>query len=66
MVSSRNLTTHFGFLSAFEFSARHGLEWWQFDMTWILIRTLEVLGLANNVKLPTEKQMDRLRFPAAA
>jgi len=51
---------------AFEFSARHGLEWWQFDMTWILIRTMEVLGLATNVKLPTEKQMERLRFPSAA
>jgi len=47
---------------AFEFSARHGLEWWQFDMTWMLIKTLETLGLATNVKLPTEKQMDRLRF----
>jgi fatty-acid desaturase len=35
-------------------------------MTWILIRTMEVLGLATNVKLPTEKQMERLRFPSAA
>lgn len=53
-------------IAAFEFSARHGLEWWQFDMTWILIRTMEVLGLATNVKLPTEKQLNRLRFPSPA
>ena len=38
----------------------------QFDMTWMIIRTLEVLGLANNVKLPTEKQKERLRFDTAA
>nr|AAW51921.1 plastidial lipid-desaturase precursor [Arabidopsis thaliana] len=42
---------------AFEFSARHGLEWWQLDITWCLIRFLEAIGLATNVKLPTETQM---------
>jgi stearoyl-CoA desaturase (Delta-9 desaturase) len=47
---------------AFEFSARHGLEWWQFDMTWIMIQALSALGLATNVKLPTEKQKARLAF----
>jgi stearoyl-CoA desaturase (delta-9 desaturase) len=46
---------------AFEFSARHGLESWQVDMTWGVIRMLEVLGLATNVKLPSEKQKARLR-----
>ena len=45
---------------AFEFSARHGLEKLQFDMTWMVIRALEVVGLATNVKLPTEKQKARL------
>ncbi|KAI3684293.1 hypothetical protein L6452_33514 [Arctium lappa] len=39
---------------AFEFSARFGLEWWQFDSGWCIIRFLEALGLATNVKLPTE------------
>lgn len=47
---------------AFEFSARHGLEWWQFDMTWQLICLLKATGLACNVKLPTEKQKARLAF----
>uniref|UniRef100_A0A7N0V8R2 Fatty acid desaturase domain-containing protein n=1 Tax=Kalanchoe fedtschenkoi TaxID=63787 RepID=A0A7N0V8R2_KALFE len=41
---------------AFEFSARHGFEWWQIDMTWGVIRVLEALGLATDVKLPTEQQ----------
>ncbi|KXZ49956.1 hypothetical protein GPECTOR_18g114 [Gonium pectorale] len=45
---------------AFEFSARHGFEWWQVDMTWGVICLLEKLGLANNVKLPTERQKARL------
>lgn len=39
---------------AFQYSARHGLEWWQLDMTYYVIRTLQFLGLATNVKLPTE------------
>ncbi|KAI3684291.1 hypothetical protein L6452_33512 [Arctium lappa] len=39
---------------AFEFSARFGLEWWQLDIGWCIIRFLEALGLATNVKLPTE------------
>ena len=41
---------------AFEFSARHGLEWWQLDFTWYLIKFLEAIGLATNVKLPFEAQ----------
>lgn len=48
---------------AFEFSARHGLEWWQVDVTWGLIWGLQQLGLATNVKLPTEKQKEKLAFP---
>lgn len=45
---------------AFEFSARHGLEWWQLDVTWYLIRFLKAIGLATNVKLPTEAQKKRM------
>ena len=47
---------------AFEFSARHGLEWWQVDMTWGVVALLKALGLAKNVKLPSEKQKERLRI----
>lgn len=41
---------------AFEFSARHGLEWWQFDLTWYFIKMLEAVGLASDLKYPTEAQ----------
>jgi stearoyl-CoA desaturase (delta-9 desaturase) len=39
---------------AFEYSARQGLEWWQYDPTWYVIWFLESIGLATNVKLPKE------------
>nr|ANF04697.1 delta-9 desaturase [Chlamydomonas sp. ICE-L] len=48
---------------AFEFSARHGLEWYQLDVTYMLIKALQTVGLAKNVKLPTEAQKARLAFP---
>jgi stearoyl-CoA desaturase (delta-9 desaturase) len=42
---------------AFPASARHGLEWWQLDVSWILIRTLALLGLASNVRtVPVERR----------
>jgi stearoyl-CoA desaturase (delta-9 desaturase) len=47
---------------AFEFSARHGLKWWQFDMTWMVISVLKFLRLADKVKLPKESQMERMRI----
>ena len=46
---------------AFEFSARHGLEWWQVDFTWMVIKALKAVGLASGVKLPSEAQMEKLR-----
>ena len=33
-------------------SARHGLAWYEFDVAWYGIRTLEKLGLIRDVKLP--------------
>lgn len=36
------------------------------DITWYIIKTLQTLGLATNVRLPTEKQKARLAFPNAA
>ena len=46
---------------AFEFSARHGLEWWQVDFTWMVIKALKAVWLASGVKLPSEAQMEKLR-----
>ncbi|MBT5093397.1 MAG: acyl-CoA desaturase, partial [Halobacteriovoraceae bacterium] len=37
---------------AFQKSAKHGIKWWEFDLTWMLILTLEKLGLATNVVRP--------------
>lgn len=47
---------------AFEYSARHGLEWWQIDMTWYVVRFLQAIGLATDVKLPTESQKQKMAF----
>jgi stearoyl-CoA desaturase (delta-9 desaturase) len=37
---------------AFQTSARHGLRWWEVDMTYVAIRVLSALGLAHSLKLP--------------
>lgn len=37
---------------AFPRAARHGYRWWQLDLNYALIRTLELLGLASDVKRP--------------
>jgi len=34
-------------------SARHGHKWWEFDLTWQVIRVLMLLGLATKVSLPS-------------
>jgi stearoyl-CoA desaturase (delta-9 desaturase) len=36
---------------AYQYSARHGLQWWEIDTTWMIISLLQVLGLATNIKL---------------
>lgn len=38
-------------------SARHGLEWWQFDITWLVLRTLEKLGVVHDLKVPRPAQL---------
>lgn len=39
---------------AYQYSARHGLQWWEIDMTWMTIQLLQALGLAKNVKLASK------------
>lgn len=46
---------------AFPSSARHGLRWYEVDITWMLVRTLQFLRIARDVKVPTPAMMDRLR-----
>lgn len=38
---------------AFPTSARHGLNWWEFDSTYMAIKFLELLGIAKAVKIPS-------------
>lgn len=45
---------------AFEYSARHGLEWWQIDLTWCVVRLLQLVGLATDVKLPTTAHKQKM------
>ena len=46
-------------------SARHGLEWYQFDMNWIAIRILEKLGWATDIRVfNAEKQPLELKQAA--
>ncbi|CAH1427912.1 unnamed protein product [Lactuca virosa] len=47
---------------AFEYSARYGLEWWQIDVTWYVIRCLEAVGLATNIKVPTDAEKVKKSF----
>jgi len=35
-------------------SARHGLRWWQLDITWYLIRAMSLVGLVSDPKIPKE------------
>ncbi|MCE9620004.1 MAG: acyl-CoA desaturase [Planctomycetes bacterium] len=46
---------------AFPASARHGLKWWQFDLSWMVIRTLKGLGLVSKVRLPDKERMEARR-----
>lgn len=49
---------------AFPTSARHGLRWWQIDMSYWVIWALARLGLAWDLKLPTmQAQRQRRRAP---
>ena len=38
---------------AFPTSARHGLFWWQFDSSYLVIRAMGALGLAKNIRTPS-------------
>ena len=47
---------------AFPTSARHGLRWWQPDVSYWVIRALAAFGLAWNIKLPTLKSQTARAF----
>lgn len=47
---------------AFPTSARHGLRWWQFDLSYVCIKALELVGLAWKVRVPALAQMEAKRI----
>jgi stearoyl-CoA desaturase (delta-9 desaturase) len=47
----------------FPSSARHGLRWWQLDVSYWVIRGLALLGLARKVKVPTREAQAARRAP---
>jgi len=47
---------------AFEYSARHGLEWWQLDVTWLTVKALESVGLASKVRYPAKEHMVKMKL----
>ncbi|KAL6753035.1 delta-9 desaturase-like protein [Haematococcus lacustris] len=49
---------------AFEYSAAHGLEWWQVDFSYYLLCCLERVGLAWDVRRPSLAAMAAKRRPA--
>ncbi|MBV8601442.1 MAG: fatty acid desaturase [Candidatus Eremiobacteraeota bacterium] len=51
---------------AFPFSARHGLRWFELDLTWLLVRFLRVMHLAHEIKIPTPTMLARLRAAGVA
>jgi stearoyl-CoA desaturase (delta-9 desaturase) len=44
---------------AFPSSARHGLKWWQIDLSYLAIRALELTGLARRVRAPSPDAIAR-------
>jgi stearoyl-CoA desaturase (delta-9 desaturase) len=50
---------------AFPTSARHGLRWWQFDSSYILIKLMSYVGLTKNVRVPDQARLDAKERTAA-
>lgn len=42
---------------AFPSSARHGLKRWEFDVSWLVIRSLAFLRLARDIRLPDKEAL---------
>ena len=48
---------------AFPYSARHGMAWWEVDITWWTIRLLKLVRLADRIRVPSVAIRERLRLP---
>lgn len=47
---------------AFPRSARHGLFWWQFDLSYVIIKAMSWVGLAKKINTPDQETMDSRRL----
>jgi stearoyl-CoA desaturase (delta-9 desaturase) len=43
---------------AFQASARHGLRWWQIDVSYMIIWTMSKIGLAHDVRVPSKERIE--------
>lgn len=43
---------------AFPTSARHGLRWWQFDLSYLVILAMRAVGLASEVRVPDKQRIE--------
>jgi len=41
---------------AYQTSARHGMQWWEVDMTYMAIRLMSFVGMAHSIRLPKIRQ----------
>ena len=39
-------------------SARNGFKWWEYDVTYYLLKCLELFGIVRDLKVPTKKQIE--------
>jgi stearoyl-CoA desaturase (Delta-9 desaturase) len=46
---------------AFPTSARHGLRWWELDVSYLIIRAMGLVGLASDIRVPTRERMEAKR-----
>lgn len=51
---------------AFQFSARHGLRWFEIDVIWWTIRLLAFLRLVDDVTVPSAAMLRRPSYLATA
>ncbi len=50
---------------AFPASARHGLRWWELDLSYLVIEALRIVGLAWRVRLPGPRALAAKRLSPA-
>ncbi|MBC7834065.1 MAG: fatty acid desaturase [Phycisphaerales bacterium] len=49
---------------AFPTSARHGLRWWELDLSYLFILGMKMVGLATDIRKPDRERMDSKRRKA--